>query len=327
MNHVTNLSEMAALVVPHEGTRYAFFSGKGGVGKTTTAASTAVWLADQGYKTLIVSTDLQKSLNDIFQQETVGDEIPIESVPNLWAKSIETGESLQRHRAKMIKTLELIEPGSPIVKMIEMDKGTDCGCAQAALFEFGDYLKNPRGYDAIVFDTAPVGTTLEKIMNQTNFAMSLAAQLDAKRKLASSLGQAGAEEQIRALEEMKEDEDRAMQNLRSARSSFFMVMHPEAMPLAELERDIPVLEGVYGIPVRGIVVNTKLPEEERDRSDFWRTRWAMQAKYLGIAHRKFGDKVIAEVPLLESEAVGAQKLRRVGHFLYENGNGRAAGLR
>lgn len=136
---------MAGLVLPTEGTRYVFFSGKGGVGKTTTASATAVWLADQGYKTLIVSIDLQKSLNDIFEQETVGAETPIAGVPNLWAKSIETGESLLRHREKLIKTLELVEPGSPIIKMIEMDKGTDCGFAQAAMFEFGEYLKKPQG--------------------------------------------------------------------------------------------------------------------------------------------------------------------------------------
>jgi arsenite/tail-anchored protein-transporting ATPase len=310
---------LADLVKPNEGaTRYVFFSGKGGVGKTTMAASTAVWLADRGFKTLIVSTDLQKSLNDIFQQETVGDEIPIRGVPNLNAKSIETGESLQRHRAKMIKTLELIEPGSPIIKMIETDKNTDCGCAQAALFEFGDYLKNPRGYDVVVFDTAPVGTTLEKIMNQTNYALSLAAQLEAKKKLAGVLGQADMQVQIEALEEMKQDEDRALANFRSTKTSFLMVMIPEAMPLAELERDIPILEGTYLIPVRGILVNNTLPETERAASAFWQKRWAMQSKYIGITRQKFTDQVIAEIPLLETEALGVERLRQVGRALYED---------
>ncbi len=308
---------LAGLVVPANGTRYVFFSGKGGVGKTTMSASTAVWLADQGFKTLIVSTDLQKSLNDVFQQETVGDEIPIAGIRNLRAKSIETAASLVRHREKMIKTLELIEPGSPIIKMIEMDKNTDCGCAQAALFEFGEYLKNPRGYEAIVFDTAPAGTTLEKIMNQTNYVLSLATQLEAKKKLGSVLGNAGLQEQIRALEAMKEDEDRAITNLRSERSSFLMVMYPEAMPLAEVERDIPVLEGVYQIPVRGIIVNNMLPESERAVSDFWKTRWAMQARYLDIARRKFNTKAIAEIPLLETEVLGVERLRRIGQYLYQ----------
>ncbi len=314
----TNYSNpMAGLVVPTQGTRYVFFSGKGGVGKTTTASATAVWLADQGYKTLIVSTDLQKSLNDVFGQETVGDEIPIAGVPNLWAKSIETGESLLRHREKMIKTLELVEPGSPIIKMIEMDKGTDCGCAQAAMFEFGEYLKNPKDYDAIVFDTAPAGSTLEKIMNQTNYVLSLATQLDFKKKVGSAFGEAGVEEQVRALEEMKRDEDRTIANLRSPKNSFIMVMYPEAMPLAELVRDIPTLEEVYQVPVPGIVVNSTLPEGERERSNFWKTRWAMQSKYLDITDQKFPDKVIVRVPLLETEALGIEKLRRIGAYLYE----------
>ena len=313
-----NGKTLASLVQPTDGgVRYVFFSGKGGVGKTTMAASTAVWLADQGWNTLIVSTDLQKSLNDIFEQETVGDETPVRGVANLKAKSIETAESLQRHRAMMIKTLELIEPGSPIIKMIELDKGTDCGCAQAALFEFGDYLKNSRSYDVVVFDTAPVGSTLEKIMNQTNYTLSLTAQLEAKKQMAGALSQVIMRSQIQELEEMKLDEDRALANLRSDKTSFLMVMIPEAMPLAELERDIPILEGTYQIPVRGILVNNTLPEAERGVSAFWRTRWAMQSKYIEITHHKFTDRVVTEVPLLESEAVGIERLRRVGHALFE----------
>jgi len=307
---------MGDLVTPKNGVRFSFFSGKGGVGKTTMAASTAVWLADHSYKTLIVSTDLQKSLDDILQQETVEEEIQIRGVPNLRAKSIETAESLQRHREKMVRTLELIDPGSPIIKMIEMDKATDCGCAQAALFEFGEYLKNPKGYDAIVFDTAPAGATLEKIMNQTSYAMSLATQLDVKKKLHNSLGQRAAEEQIRALEEMKRDEDRAIENLRSEKTSFVMVMYPEAMPLAELKRDIPVLETTYQIPVRGIVINNVIPKAEGDTTDFWRSRWAMQRKYIDLAYEEFLGRVIAQVPLLETEVLGGERLRRIGKALY-----------
>jgi arsenite/tail-anchored protein-transporting ATPase len=118
MSTTVSQVSMAELVKPGNGVKYSFFSGKGGVGKTTMAASTATWLADQGYRTLIVSTDLQKSLNDIFQQETVGEELPVAGVPNLKAKSIETAESLMRHREKMIGTLEIIEPGSPNIKMM-----------------------------------------------------------------------------------------------------------------------------------------------------------------------------------------------------------------
>lgn len=320
MGIAVNSGKMADLVKPKNGIKFSFFSGKGGVGKTTMAASTATWLADQGYRTLIVSTDLQESLSDVFQQDTVGEEIQIKDVPNLRAKSIKTAESLQRHREKMIATLELVDPGSPIIKMIEMDKGTDCGCAQAALFELAEYLKNPKDYEVIVFDTAPAGTTLEKIMNQTNFVISLATQIDVKKKMDSTLGLKVAKEQIRALEEMKRGEDRAIDNLRSEKSSFVMVMYAEAMPLAELRRDIPVLETTYKIPVRAIIVNNRLPEKESNLSDFWRKRGAMQAKYLDITRREFKDKVIKEVPLLETEAVGIEKLRRIGHALYEENN-------
>ena len=86
---------------------------------------------------------------------------------------------------------------------------------------------------------------------------------------------------------------------------------------ALLVRDIPTLEEVYQVPVPGIVVNSTLPEGERERSEFWKTRWAMQSKYLDLTYRNFPNKVIARVPLLETEALGVEKLRRIGATLYE----------
>jgi arsenite-transporting ATPase len=304
-------------VIPKDGTRFPFFSGKGGVGKTTMAAATAVWLADQGYNTLVVSTDLQKSLNDIFQRVIDSTPTPIRGVPNLKAVSIETAESITRHRSKMIRMLEAAEgPDSPLLKQIRDAMQSECGCAQAALFEFVHFL-NSRKYQAIVFDTAPTGHTLEQVMNATNYALWLSDQLDARRKLVKAYGgQTALEEQIRALEEMKREEERAIENLRGEATSFLMVMVPEAMPLMELERNIPALEEDYRIPVRGIIINSCIPESEREASDFWRNRWAMQKKYIDLAYEEFSGKVIAQVPLLETEVLGIERLRRIGEALY-----------
>lgn len=307
------------LVIPKNGTCFPFFSGKGGVGKTTMASATAVWLADQGYNTLVVSTDLQKSLNDIFQQVIDSTPTSISGVPNLKAISIETAESITRHRSKMIRMLEAVEgPDSPLVRQITADTQTDCGCAQAAVFELVQYL-NSREYDAVVFDTAPTGQTLEKIMNQSTYILWLTSQIEAKAKLIKLYGgQAALDEQIEALKEMKREEEMAVESLRGEMTSFIMVMIPEAMPLMELARNIPALEEDYRVPVRGVVINNVIPAAERETSDFWRSRWMMQRKYIGLAYEEFAGRVIAQVPLLETEVLGVERLRRIGQALYKH---------
>jgi len=305
------------IIIPNnEETKFVFFSGKGGVGKTTVSASTAVWLADQGYRTLIVSTDLQLSLNDVFGQDIRSEPTSITGISNLKAVSIDTGESIERHRKKIMETLEMVDPNSLLLKQIKDDKRTDCGCAQAAVYEFSEYLNKDKDYDIIVFDTAPVGSTLEKIGAQTKYVLGILNQLEVKKRLIEELGELELKEQTEALKKIKQEDERAIDNLRSDRTSFIMVMIPEGMPLVELERNIPVLENDYNIPIRGIVINNILPEQERSSTDFWRTKWAMQNKYINLTYQKFKDKEIGKVPLLETEVLSLKKLKIIGEYLY-----------
>jgi len=295
--------------------RFIFFSGKGGVGKTTVSASTAVWLADQGYRTLIVSTDLQLSLNDVFEQHISSKGTNIAGISNLTAVSIDGAESIDRHRQKMMKTLKVLEPDSFLLKQMEIDKTIDCGSAQAAVFELSEYLNNDE-YDAIVFDNAPTGVHLEKIMAQSKYVLAMTTQVEKRKKLVETLGEQEVERQIKAIEEIKQKDEQAIENLRSEKTSFIMVMIPEALPLAELERNIPVLEEGYKIPVRGIVINNVLFPEERKATDFWKTRWRMQKKYIDLTYQKFKNKEIGKAPVLEEEVFGIDKLRIVGNTLY-----------
>jgi arsenite-transporting ATPase len=76
------------------------------------------------------------------------------------------------------------------------------------------------------------------------------------------------------------------------------------------------LEEDYQIPVRGVIINSCIPESEREASDFWRSRWAMQKKYIDLAYEEFAGKVIVQVPLLETEVLGIERLRRIGEALY-----------
>lgn len=296
------------------GPRYIFFSGKGGVGKTTLAAATAVWLAERGYRTLLVSTDVQPSLSDIFQQEIPSRETPVAGVANLKAFSVDPEQSMNRHREKMLETLKVIDPDSIILKQMATDAQMDCGAAQASVFELSYYLSSEE-YERTVFDTAPTGMHLEKIIGQVKYAMAMTAQIDRHRRLVQEGGAAESAGRIRALEELKERDERAIQTLRSERTSFILTLTPEAMPLAEVERNVPILEDIYGIPVRGLVINRVVPPEERNGRAFWRERWVMQQRYIQITRDKFPQKEIDEV-LLVPEVSGLGLLRKIGERLY-----------
>jgi arsenite-transporting ATPase len=302
----------SAAGTPH----FLFFSGKGGVGKTTLSSATAVWLATHGERVLHVSTDLQKSLNDIYQQE-IGD-VPtlIRGVPNLSAVNVETAESMERHRGKIMQTLNILDPLSPMLQQMKDDRMTDCGCAQAAVFEFIEYMHSDN-YDAIVFDTAPAGSTLEKIETQSRSILTLVKQIEMKQRLQELFGDDGLSEQVAALEEVRRRDEGAFEMLQSPRTVFTMILIPEALPFAELQRNIVELEGHYGIPVAGVVVNNVLPEGERDSSAFWRKHWAMQERYIGRVYGEFSDRAIVQVPLLPTETIGLDQLRRVSELVFE----------
>lgn len=302
------------LVAEDPQVQYVFFSGKGGVGKSTIALSTAVWLADHGFRTLLVSTDVQPSLDDMLGLDILGVERPVPEVPNLTAYSVKPADSYRRHRQKLQDTLKVLDPDSVILKQMAIDAEVDCGAAQAALFELSHYLNNT-DYDRIVFDTAPTGMLLEKILSQVKYTLSMAAHIEERSKQLDAEGGHRLAEQIRALEELKSSDEQAIAALRSSRSAFFLVLTPEAMPLAEVERNVPVLEQDYGIPVRGLVVNRVVPPHERDARAFWRQRWAMQNKYISLAQERFPNKTIQQV-FLVPEVSGLALLRRVGSGMY-----------
>ncbi len=306
------------LIGPGSDARYIFYSGKGGVGKTTIAASSAVWLADHGFRTLLVSTDVQPSLSDVLGQQIPASETEVSGVENLTAYSVEPTESYRRHRQKLQDTLKVLDPNSVILKQMAIDSEVDCGAAQASVFELSYYLTH-QGYDRVVFDTAPTGMLLEKIIAQVKYALSMAAHITQRREALAESNDATIRAEIEALEELKRQDERAIATLRSPQTAFLMTLTPEAMPFAEVERNIPVLEDDYGIPVRGLVINRVVPPQERHDRSFWQQRWKMQSKYIKRAQERFPDKEIGEVHLVP-EVKGLELLRWIGRDLYEAGS-------
>ena len=139
-------------------TKYIFFSGKGGVGKSTMSCATALWLANKGYKTLLVTTDPAPNLGDIFEQE-IGHKIaPIDGAKNLFAIEIDPNIASDIYRERIISPMrEILDEKS--LQVIKEQLNSPCIEEVAAFDKFIEYMDEPQ-YDAVIFDTAPTGHTI-----------------------------------------------------------------------------------------------------------------------------------------------------------------------
>ena len=143
-------------------TRHLFFTGKGGVGKTSLACATALMLADRGKRVLLVSTDPASNLDEVLGQKLGGTPMAIPSIPGLFALNIDPEEAARLYREKVIGPLRGKLPESALRSMEEQLSGA-CTMEIAAFDEFSRLLGDPKAteaYDHVIFDTAPTGHTL-----------------------------------------------------------------------------------------------------------------------------------------------------------------------
>lgn len=150
-------------------TPFLFFTGKGGVGKTSTACATAVDLADQGKKVLLVSTDPASNLQDVLEVELTSAPVAIPGVENLFACNLDPEEAARTYREKVIGPYRGKLPDAVVSTMEEQLSGA-CTVEIAAFDEFSHLLSDENvlnQYDYVLFDTAPTGHTLRLLQLPT----------------------------------------------------------------------------------------------------------------------------------------------------------------
>lgn len=210
-------------------TKYIFFTGKGGVGKTSIACATAVNLADSGKKVLLISTDPASNLQDVFNMDLDNKGTQIKEVPNLTVVNLDPEQAAAEYRESVITPFRGKLPESVITNMEEQLSGS-CTIEIAAFNEFSDFITNEekrKGYDFIIFDTAPTGHTLRMLQLPSAWNTFIAENTSG----ASCLGQ------LSGLEGRKEVYKNAVATLSdSKQTTLILVSRPDESPLKEVER-------------------------------------------------------------------------------------------
>lgn len=210
-------------------TKYLFFTGKGGVGKTSTACATAVSLADEGKKIMLISTDPASNLQDVFNTELNNKGIPIKDVPNLVVANFDPEEAAAEYKESVISPYRGKLPEAVLNNMEEQLSGS-CTVEIAAFNEFSSFITDEKvadEFDHIIFDTAPTGHTLRMLQLPSAWSDFISESTHG----ASCLGQ------LSGLESKKEIYKNAVANLSDTRkTTLILVSRPELSPLKEAER-------------------------------------------------------------------------------------------
>lgn len=240
-------------------TKYLFFTGKGGVGKTSVACATAVSLADSGKKVLLISTDPASNLQDVFSMELDNKGIAIPDVPNLTVANLDPVQAAAEYRESVIAPYRGKLPESVIANMEEQLSGS-CTIEIAAFNEFSGFITDEKiqnEYDYIIFNTAPTGHTLRMLQLPSAWSSFISESTHG----ASCLGQ------LSGLESKKAVYKKAVKTLADKNmTTLVLVTRPEDSPLKEAGRASKELSDL-GVRNQILVINGILKVHDDEISD------------------------------------------------------------
>ena len=254
--------------------RFVFFTGKGGVGKTSLACATAVALTDQGKRVLLVSTDPASNVGQVFDT-AIGNEItPIDGVKGLDALEIDPQAAAEQYRQRIVGPVRGLLPEAEIASMIEQLSGS-CTTEIAAFDEFTNLLADPDAtsdYDHVIFDTAPTGHTLRMLSLPGSWT----------KFLDDGLGDASCLGPLAGLEKHHETYTAAVAALTDAEhTALVLVARAQPGALNEAARTVQELADI-GINATHLIINAVMPATENEP--------------LAVAIRTREQKAIADTP-------------------------------
>ena len=329
--------------------KIVFVGGKGGVGKTTTAAALSLAAAESGRRCLVISTDPAHSLGDIFDA-AIGDH-QTALAERLWGLEIDPDAEADRYIATVKRNMrDLVAPAmyGEIDRQLDLARQAP-GAAEAAMLDRVALLmiEESQRHDLIVFDTAPTGHTIrlltlpeamlawtDGLLHHHKKAKHLGGVLDrlggSRRQQGDDLSyidqhdEAGEDDRMARIGQTLLERRRRFHQARRlmldpAVTAFLLVLNPEKLPILETKRAVDVM-AKFDLPVAGIIVNRILPDAPAD--GFLAARRDQQAAYLDRIDQVFAGQPQIRLPLLASDVNGREALATVaGHLV--DGFGRA----
>ncbi len=289
-------------------TRNLFFTGKGGVGKTSMACAAAVQLADRGLRVLLVSTDPASNLDEVLGTQLANEPTSIESVPNLFAMNIDPEAAASEYRERMVGPYRGVLPDTAVASMEEQFSGS-CTLEIAAFDEFAKLLGDRQAtsnFDHVIFDTAPTGHTLRLL----TLPSAWSGFMETNTSGTSCLGPLAG---LQAQQAMYKQTVSALGD--AAVTTLVLVTRPEPSAFREAARTSQELE-TLGVSNQHLIVNgvfiSQTPTDE-----------------IAVAMQRRGDAAVAAmpetisglprttIPLASAGLMGIESLRQVGKPLVE----------
>jgi arsenite-transporting ATPase len=304
-------------------TKFILFGGKGGVGKTTCASATAISLAKDGHKTLVISTDPAHSIGDVFEKEINPDPTRVSEENELFALEVDPNH---RFTEKYAGTAEaLMNEAGKFGVDVNTDEFSDfdggiIGSDEAAVIDlFAEYDENG-DWDYIVFDTAPTGHTLRmlklpEVLDSTfGTVLNVKSQIDGVKDTVTGLfGGKNDKNKEQGLDDVNIDETRNKLKkvsdilVEPDKTQFFAVMEPEKLSLDETKRLLNQLEK-YNISSGGVIVNKVLTDID-ESCNLCSSRYEQQQGIINSADEEI-DIPLLQISLKDSTPTG-NKLHKI----------------
>jgi arsenite/tail-anchored protein-transporting ATPase len=301
----TNEPSLAALLL--QPSRFLFFTGKGGVGKTSLACASAILLSDRGRRVMLVSTDPASNLDEVLGQKLNGEPTPIPGVPNLLALNIDPEAAAAAYRERLVGPYRGKLPEA-IVRGMEEQLSGACTMEIAAFDEFSRLLGQPEAtaeFDHVIFDTAPTGHTLRLM----TLPKAWTGFLNTNTTGNSCLGP------LAGLQKQREIYESAVAALADGqRTTLVLVSRAQKAALAEAERTSGELAAI-GVRNQRLILNGLFKASDSDP-----VALALQhrgATALEASSTFLSRLPVTEVPLRPNNLIGVPALRALAH----SGNG------
>ncbi len=308
--------------------RNIIFTGKGGVGKTSIAAATALRAADMGYKTLIMSTDPAHSLGDSLDVQ-LGPS-PVKVAENLWGQEVSVFGDLNLNWDVVREHFAHLMAARGIEGVYAEEMGVLPGMEELFSLSYIKRYNEQNEYDLLVVDCAPTGETLRLLSLPETFGWFIKMIRNVEKFMVKPVIRPLAKKVSKindfvAPVEVFEKVDNLFSSTEGiidlladgSKTTMRLVMNPEKMVIKESMRALTYLN-LYGITVDRITINRVMPDQSPD--PYFQKWRAIQQKYIEQIFEAFAPIPIAEVPLFDDEVVGLAMLRRVGEKVYEDKN-------